>query len=136
METGKLLKQLKSIPFQLKNILGSRLVDVGTEWRSFSNEKSGNDPSRVGAPESPYLSGGDLSTSIAVGFGGSDSDNTLANAQRKTMNNTDRQMTTAMNLIREMSERVHLPRNIQVMFWFFTKITFEFFCQELILKIK
>lgn len=47
---------------------------MGTEWRSFSNEHSGTDPSRVGAPENPLLSGSDLSTSIAVGFGGSDSD--------------------------------------------------------------
>lgn len=51
-----------------------RLVDVGTEWRSFSNESSGTDPSRVGAPENPLLGGSDLSTSIAVGFGGSESD--------------------------------------------------------------
>ncbi|CAP26742.1 Protein CBR-TTB-1 [Caenorhabditis briggsae] len=94
-------------------VVGDRLVDVGTEWRSFSNERSGNDPSRVGAPENPLLTGGDLSTTIAVGFGGSDSDNSLANAQRKSMNNTDRQMTAAMSLIREMSERIHLPRNIQ-----------------------
>lgn len=47
---------------------------MGTEWRSFSNENSGNDPSRVGAPENPLLSGSDLSTSIAVGFGSLDSD--------------------------------------------------------------
>lgn len=49
-------------------------MDVGTEWRSFSNEKSGADPSRVGAPENPLLGSADLSTSIAVGFDGSESD--------------------------------------------------------------
>ena len=54
-------------------VVGDRLVDVGTEWRSFSNEKSGTDPSRVGAPENPLLGSGDLSTSIQVGFGASDS---------------------------------------------------------------
>lgn len=96
-------------------VVGDRLVDVGTEWRSFSNERSGTDPSRVGAPENPLLSGSDLSTTIAVGFGGSDSDNSLANAQRKSMNNTDRQMTQAMSVIREMSERIHLTRSIQDM---------------------
>lgn len=94
-------------------VVGDRLVDVGTEWRSFSNERSGNDPSRVGAPENPLLSGSDLSTTIAVGFGGSDTDQSLANAQRKNMNNTDRQMTQAINVIREMSERIHLTRPIQ-----------------------
>lgn len=28
-----------------------RVVDVGTEWRTFSNDKSDKDPSRVGASE-------------------------------------------------------------------------------------
>jgi len=28
-----------------------RVVDVGTEWRTFSNEKNTKDPSRVGAAE-------------------------------------------------------------------------------------
>ncbi|RCN43228.1 transcription factor TFIIB repeat-containing domain protein [Ancylostoma caninum] len=37
----------------------------------------------------------------------------LANAQRKSMNNTDRQMTQAMSVIREMSERIHLAKSIQ-----------------------
>jgi len=94
-------------------VVGDRLVDVGTEWRSFSNERSGTDPSRVGAPENPLLSGSDLSTTIAVGFGGSESDQSLANAQRKNVNNTDRQMTQAISVIREMSERIHLTRSIQ-----------------------
>ncbi|KAK0422367.1 hypothetical protein QR680_007527 [Steinernema hermaphroditum] len=95
-------------------VVGDRLVDVGTEWRSFSNEKSGgNDPSRVGAPENPLLGSSDLSTTIAVGFGGSDGDQALANAQRKSMNNKDRQMSQAMSVIREMSERIHLARPIQ-----------------------
>ena len=28
-----------------------RVVDVGSEWRTFSNEKSTSDPSRVGAAQ-------------------------------------------------------------------------------------
>ncbi|VDL73875.1 unnamed protein product [Nippostrongylus brasiliensis] len=80
------------------DVICPELVDVGTEWRSFSNERSGADPSRVGAPENPLLSGGDLSTSIAVGFGSSDSDTRCA---------------TAMSVIREMSERIHLAKSIQ-----------------------
>jgi len=94
-------------------VVGDRLLDVGTEWRSFNNEKSSTDPSRVGAPENPLLGGSDLSTSIAVGFGGSDSDVGLMNAQRKNMNNTDRQMTQAFSVIREMCDRIHLTRSIQ-----------------------
>ncbi|KAL3117934.1 hypothetical protein niasHT_005177 [Heterodera trifolii] len=93
-------------------VVGERLIDVGTEWRSFSNESSGKDPSRVGAPENPLLSGSDLSTSIAVSFG-SDSDRALANAQRKLLSSSDRQMTQAMMVIREMSEKINLTRTIQ-----------------------
>ncbi len=46
-----------------------RVIDVGSEWRTFSNEKAGVDPSRVGGPENPLLSGGDLSTIIGPGTG-------------------------------------------------------------------
>ncbi|VDN04355.1 unnamed protein product [Thelazia callipaeda] len=94
-------------------VVGDRMVDVGTEWRSFSNEKSSSDPSRVGAPENPLLGSADLSTSIAVGFGGSESDHSLANAQRKNMNNIDRQMSQGLSVIREMSARIHLPKSIE-----------------------
>jgi len=50
-------------------VVGDRVIDVGSEWRTFSNEKSGVDPSRVGGPENPLLSGGDLSTIIGPGTG-------------------------------------------------------------------
>jgi hypothetical protein len=46
-----------------------RVIDVGSEWRTFSNEKASVDPSRVGGPENPLLSGGDLSTMIGPGTG-------------------------------------------------------------------
>lgn len=46
-----------------------RVIDVGSEWRTFSNDKAGVDPSRVGGPENPLLSGGDLSTMIGPGTG-------------------------------------------------------------------
>lgn len=42
---------------------------MGSEWRTFSNEKSGIDPSRVGGPENPLLNGADLSTVIGPGTG-------------------------------------------------------------------
>jgi transcription initiation factor TFIIIB Brf1 subunit/transcription initiation factor TFIIB len=46
-----------------------RVIDVGSEWRTFSNEKTGEDPSRVGGPENPLLNGSDLSTVIGPGRG-------------------------------------------------------------------
>ena len=40
------------------------VIDVGSEWRTFSNEKANVDPSRVGAAENKLLDGADLSTII------------------------------------------------------------------------
>ena len=45
------------------------MIDVGSEWRTFSNDKAGVDPSRVGGPENPLLNGSDLSTMIGPGTG-------------------------------------------------------------------
>lgn len=53
----------------LKFVRIFRIVDVGTEWRVFQNEKSSNDPTRVGAAENPLLGGSDLSTIIGRGTG-------------------------------------------------------------------
>ncbi|VDN28469.1 unnamed protein product [Gongylonema pulchrum] len=93
------------------------MVDVGTEWRSFSNENSSADPSRVGAPENPFLGGADLTTSIAVGHGNSSTTgHSLANTQRKNMSTEDRQMSQGLGVIREMSARIHLPKSIESRF--------------------
>lgn len=43
---------------------------MGSEWRTFSNEKALKDPSRVGDAQNPLLNGGDLTTMIGkVGRG-------------------------------------------------------------------
>lgn len=88
------------------------MIDVSSEWRSFNNEKSCKDPSRVGAPENNLLSGSDLSTSIAAGPGTSGFD--LSVSQRKQVNSTDRLLIQAFGLIRDMADRVHLNKSIQV----------------------
>lgn len=46
-----------------------RVIDVGSEWRTFSNEKANADPSRVGGAENALLNGTDLSTMIGPGTG-------------------------------------------------------------------
>ncbi|KFD53277.1 hypothetical protein M514_05758 [Trichuris suis] len=93
-------------------VVGDRVVDVSSEWRSFSSDTNSKDPSRVGAPENQLLSGGFLSTSIASGPSGDDSG--LGNLQRKQMSaGQDRQLIQAFGIIREMAERIHLPKSIQ-----------------------
>lgn len=46
-----------------------RMVDVGSEWRTFSNDKDSKDMSRVGAVENPLLDGDNLETVMSTGTG-------------------------------------------------------------------
>lgn len=49
-------------------VIGDRIVDTRSEWRTFANDDQGNDdPSRVGDGANPLLNGSQLSTSIAFG---------------------------------------------------------------------
>ena len=45
-------------------VVGDRVIDVGSEWRTFSSDKGGEDRSRVGGPENRLLGSSDLSTMI------------------------------------------------------------------------
>ena len=51
-------------------VVGDRVIDVGSEWRTFSNDKGGEDRSRVGGPENRLLGSSDLSTIIGPSRGG------------------------------------------------------------------
>lgn len=52
-------------------VLGDRMVDTRSEWRTFANDENGSDdPSRVGAAADPLLDGAQLETTIAWGDGG------------------------------------------------------------------
>jgi hypothetical protein len=48
----------------------SRVVDVGSEWRTFSNEAGNADPSRVGGAENTLLNGTNLTTIIGPSTSG------------------------------------------------------------------
>lgn len=91
-----------------------RVIDVGSEWRTFSNEKSGVDPSRVGGPENPLLSGGDLSTIIGPGRGDAsfDSYGVSKYQNRRTISSTDRALINAFREINTMADRINLPKTI------------------------
>lgn len=83
-------------------VVGDRVVDVGSEWRTFSDSTS--DPSRVGAAENPLLEN-DLSTTIGR-TNGSEYYN------RNTMSSTNRALLAAFRNINEIADRVGLPRTI------------------------
>lgn len=83
-------------------VVGDRIVDVGSEWRTFSD--SNNDPSRVGAAENPLLEN-DLSTRIGAAQG-------TEYHNRSTMSSANRTLSAAFRDINEIADRVGLPRTI------------------------
>ncbi|KAM7303519.1 DDE-type integrase/transposase/recombinase [Ixodes scapularis] len=92
------------------------IVDVGTEWRVFPNEKSNNDPARVGASENPLLNGSDLATMIGKGTGDAsfDESGTAKYQNRKTMSSSDRALVNAFREISNMADRINLTKTIVV----------------------
>lgn len=93
-------------------VVGDRVVDVGSEWRTFSNDKDSKDMSRVGDAENSLLSGSDLSTIIERPAGMSGDDGFAKMSNRKTMNNADRVLISAFREISTMADRINLPKNI------------------------
>lgn len=83
-------------------VVGDRVVDVGSEWRTFSDSNS--DPSRVGAAENPLLEN-DLSTRIGMSTG-------TEYHNRNAMSSTNRTLLAAIRDINEIADRVGLPRTI------------------------
>lgn len=83
-------------------VVGDRVVDVGSEWRTFSD--SNNDPSRVGAAENPFLEN-DLSTRIGASTG-------VEYHNRNSMSSTNRTLINAIREISEIADRANLPKTI------------------------
>uniref|UniRef100_A0A672SPF6 Transcription initiation factor IIB n=1 Tax=Sinocyclocheilus grahami TaxID=75366 RepID=A0A672SPF6_SINGR len=95
-------------------VVGDRVIDVGSEWRTFTNDKETKDPSRVGDAQNPLLNGGDLTTMISKGTGAASFDE-FGNSKyqnRRTMSSSDRAMLNAFKEISTMADRINLPRNI------------------------
>jgi transcription initiation factor TFIIB len=95
-------------------VVGDRVVDVGSEWRTFSNEKSNADPSRVGGSENPLLNGTDLTTMIGRGTGDAafDESGQAKYQNRRQMSSSDRALINAFKEINNMADRINLPKTI------------------------
>jgi len=95
-------------------VVGDRVIDVGSEWRTFSNEKGGEDKSRVGGAENTLLGSSDLSTMIGPGTGKAsfDSQGTAIYNNRRTVTSSDRTLINAFRTISEMADRINLPKTI------------------------
>jgi len=99
-------------------VVGDRVIDVGSEWRTFSNDKGGEDRSRVGAAENSLLGSSDLSTIIGPakggGFGqmgGADGGGPMYSNHR-TVSSSDRTLMNAFRTISNMCDRISLPKTI------------------------
>ncbi|KAK2704808.1 transcription initiation factor IIB-like [Artemia franciscana] len=91
-------------------VVGERTIDVGSEWRSFSNEKSSADPSRVGGPENLLFEGHGLSTMIGPAGPSSFGKLDYAKYYISQMSSSDRALKTAQKSLEEMADKLHLPR--------------------------
>eukprot|EP00794_Sanderia_malayensis_P016158 gene16158-17781_t len=96
-------------------VVGDRVIDVGSEWRTFSNENNAADRSRVGATENTLLAGNDLSTMVGRDRNtGSAADyNSFSKYQNRSgMSGSDRSLLNAFREINTMADRINLPAKI------------------------
>lgn len=97
-------------------VVGDRVIDVGSEWRTFSNDKGSNsaDPSRVGGAENPLLNGSDLSTLVGPSRGDASFDEFggMKYKNKGMVCSTNRSLLNAYREIGLMADRINLPRNI------------------------
>ncbi|EGC38858.1 hypothetical protein DICPUDRAFT_53091 [Dictyostelium purpureum] len=93
-------------------VVGDRIVDEHSEWRTFSNsESTGADPNRVGGPINPLLRDSALSTTIGKGSRDSSSLNRLQN--KSALGTGDRNLLAAFKEIGRMADHMNLPQTVQ-----------------------
>jgi len=94
-------------------VLGDRIVDTRSEWRTFANDE-GDDPSRVGAASDPLLEGMEqLDTVISFRDGGSGIARELQRAASRSQNSrSERNLLTAFRDISSWCDQFSLPKTI------------------------
>jgi len=95
-------------------VVGDRVIDVGSEWRTFSNDSGSKDRSRVGDVENRFLSnsGSDLSTMIAAPTNGAETAFSNLSHHRRHMNAADRALSAAYREIGAMADRMNFPGSL------------------------
>ncbi|KAI1764289.1 cyclin-like protein [Hypoxylon sp. FL1150] len=90
-------------------VLGDRIVDTRSEWRTFANDdQGGDDPSRVGDAGNPLLDGAQLQTSI--GFGEGMRSRELHRAQNRLLNDKgEKNLRSTWNQIETLCNSINLP---------------------------
>jgi len=92
-------------------VIGDRIVDTRSEWRTFSNDDQGtDDPSRVGDGANPLLNGSQLTTGIAYGDGKA---HDLHRAHgRSTADKATKGLLAAYKEIGAHCDAVNIPKNV------------------------
>ncbi|KIY72890.1 transcription initiation factor IIB [Cylindrobasidium torrendii FP15055 ss-10] len=93
-------------------VLGDRIVDTRSEWRTFANDE-GDDPSRVGAASDPLLDGEHLDTAISFKDGGNGMARDLQRTQARGQGSRqERNLLTAFRDISQWCDQFSLPKTI------------------------
>ncbi|KAK7696310.1 hypothetical protein QCA50_000964 [Cerrena zonata] len=94
-------------------VLGDRVVDTRSEWRTFANDE-GDDPSRVGAASDPLMEGMEqLDTVISFKDGGSGLARELQRAaSRSSASRSERNLLSAFREIASFCDQFSLPKTI------------------------
>ncbi|KAH9386141.1 transcription initiation factor TFIIB [Nematocida major] len=90
-------------------IVGPRIIDERSEWRTFTD--SGDNPSRVGGPNNPFLDSEQLDTLISPGVGLS-SYNLAKTQMKSSLRGPERALINGLNLISAFCERKNLSKTI------------------------
>lgn len=94
-------------------VLGDRIVDTRSEWRTFSNDDQGNDdPSRVGDGANPLLHGSQLQTTIAFGDGSGRSRDLHRAQNKSTHDKATKGLLAAYKEIGAHCDAVNIPKNV------------------------
>lgn len=93
-------------------VVAANLVDVGSEWRTFSNEE-GDDPNRVGGPMNPLLESGPT-TLISKGGGAGGMNQSLNRAQnRNAISAADKFLIEVFGRVGRLAERSHMSGGVR-----------------------
>jgi len=94
-------------------VLGDRVVDTRSEWRTFANDE-GDDPSRVGAAADPLMEGIEqLDTIIGFKDGGTGIARELQRAATRSQNaRSERNLLSAFRDISSWCDQFSLPKTI------------------------
>lgn len=91
-------------------VVGNRIIDEGSEWRSFGDSNKA-DPCRTGSASNPYLENEQLDT--IIGTGGGANSYVLSKIQMKnSMRGPERALKHGMNLITAFCERSNISRTV------------------------